>query len=101
MGIGDRWQRWWDRLSHGQSAQGPGGVERRPAGKGMEQSNTPEGARPLGKVPTEPGGELKLAVEPKAGAVRQRGKVRSAGFDPYSNDAGYEKPKNWDDVDPR
>lgn len=101
MSIGDRWQRWWDRLTHGESAKAPGGVEHRPPGNGMAQANSPQGARPLGKVPENPAGELKLAVEPKAGSVRQRGKVGSAGFDPYSNDAGYEKPKNWDEVDPR
>lgn len=101
MGLGDRWQRWWDRLTHGESTKSPGGVEPRRSGNDAAAANTPEGARPVGQVPTAPDGELKLAVDPKGQSVRQRGKVRSAGFDPYSNDAGYEKPRNWDEVDPR
>lgn len=90
MGIGERWQRWWDRLTHGES-QSEGEPPHRP----------PTSARVIGQVPKGPNGELKLAVDPDKPGVPQRGKVRSAGFDPYSNDAGYEKPGNWDKVDPR
>lgn len=28
-------------------------------------------------------------------------RVGAAGFDPYSSDAGYAKPHNWERVDPR
>jgi hypothetical protein len=68
---------------------------------GKETRAAPESARAVGKVPTGPDGELKLALDPTDHSVRQRKKTRSAGFDPYSNDAGYEKPRNWDEVDPR
>lgn len=101
MGLGDRWQRWWNRLTGGPSDEARAGFERRSAGNGAAPRSTAGGARTVGKVPTASDGELKLSVEPKNRPIRQRGKVRSAGFDPYSNDAGYEKPRNWDEVDPR
>jgi hypothetical protein len=94
MSIGERWQRWWDRLTHGEPEQARSGD-----GRGAQAA--PESARRIGSMPTAPDGELKLSVDPGKGAIPQRGKVRSAGFDPYSNDAGYEKPRNWDEVDPR
>jgi hypothetical protein len=62
---------------------------------------TPQSARQIGNVPTAPDGELKLSVDSGTRSTRKRQRGRTAGFDPYSNDAGYEKPKNWDDVDPR
>lgn len=101
MGIEDRWLDWWDRLRNGPSTRTSGGVERRDAGNGEATSSTAEGARLLGKLATAPDGELKLAVRSKDPSVRPRGKVRSPGFDPYANDAGHKKPKNWDEVDPR
>ena len=100
MGIGERWQRWWDRLTHGEAAAG-----REPSGRDAVDRDKarpePGSARALGQVPTEPNGEFKLAVDPKKRSIPHRGRVGSAGFDPYSNDAGYEKPGNWDKVDPR
>lgn len=47
------------------------------------------------KRPAAPG-ELTIAADPPA-----KPKVRSgrAGFDPYSSDAGYSKPRGWDRVD--
>ena len=100
MRIGDRWQRWWDRLTHGEPAQARGAAAR-VTGDGMGLRAAPASARPVGNVPTAPDGELKLSVDPGKGSTQQRRKVHTAGFDPYANDAGYEKPKNWDEVDPR
>jgi hypothetical protein len=97
MGIGDRWLRWWDRFTHGEAEQAH---DRVAAGR-KETRAAPESARPVGKVPTGPDGELKLSIDPGNRPISKRKKVGSAGFDPYANDAGYEKPRNWDDVDPR
>lgn len=99
MGIGERWQRWWDRLTHREAEARDQSGRHRADGKGAPHG--PESARALGQVPKGPNGELKLAVDPGKPSIPQRRKVGSAGFDPYSNDAGYEKPRNWDEVDPR
>jgi hypothetical protein len=101
MRIGDRWQRWWERLTHGAPEQTPDGVDRRGSGDARTTRATPQAGRPIGQVPAAPDGELKLSVEPNDRSIRQRKQIRTAGFDPYSNDAGYEKPRNWDEVDPR
>lgn len=98
MGIGERWHRWWDRLTHGESGVGDEADKSRSDG---ESPHRPASARVIGQVPKGPNGELKLAVDPDKHGIPQRRKVGSAGFDPYSNDAGYEKPGNWDKVDPR
>jgi hypothetical protein len=46
---------------------------------------------------------LDIEVEPGecAPTPPRRNHVRRGGFDPYSNDAGYDKPRSWDDVDTR
>jgi hypothetical protein len=101
MRIGDRWQRWWDRLTHGEPGQIAGGTDRGGSGDRPTPRAMPQAGRPIGQVQAAPDGELKLSVEPQERSIPQRQKVRTAGFDPYSNDAGYEKPRNWDEVDPR
>jgi hypothetical protein len=45
-------------------------------------------------------GELDLAPDHSSSHARVQTK-RKGGFNPYSNDAGYEKPRTWDDVDTR
>jgi hypothetical protein len=100
MGIGERWQRWVNRLTHGEPEKARAGGDRI-TGVDKGTRPAPESARPIGKVPTARNGELELSIEPGTRSIPQRRKGRSGGFDPYSNDAGYEKPRNWDEVDPR
>ena len=59
-----------------------------------------QAAREIRPVNTPSGrSELKLSVEGKPdGAPRPKSRTGSAGFDPYSSDAGYAKPHGWDDV---
>ena len=45
-------------------------------------------------------GELRLAPDHSSSHARVQTN-RKGGFNPYSNDAGYEKPRTWDDVDTR
>lgn len=41
-------------------------------------------------------GELTLSEDPNPKGPRSR---RSAGVDPYANDAGFAKPQGWDKLD--
>ncbi len=74
---------WWQKLmGKGAEVPAPG-----PA-PGPAPSAAPRSA-------PGPGG-LELADEPDR---TQHGRVRAAGFDPYSSDAGYAKPHSWERVD--
>jgi hypothetical protein len=90
--LGDRLQRWWDRVR---------GYEQATA-KSLDQSSAagPVGARPVGTVVGDgQDGTLKLSVESKPqppGPAKSR--VKEAGFDPYESTGGYRKPRGWDDV---
>lgn len=46
----------------------------------------------------KPADDLQLA-EDKAGGIRRRGRVGAGGFDPYSSDAGFEKPHSWERIE--
>ena len=92
MDLGDRLQRWWDRVR---------GYEQ-PAAKPLNHSpgSGPVGARPVRTVMGDaPGGSLKLSVEskPRHGGPT-RAHVREAGFNPYENTGGFRKPRGWDNV---
>lgn len=92
MDLGDRLQRWWDRV------------------RGYEQPtarplNSASGAGPMGARPVRTlmgnaaDGSLKLSVESKPrtdGPTRTH--FKDAGFDPYENTGGYRKPRGWDGV---
>ena len=55
-------------------------------------------ARPKQQPPRKPStpGELSIDDAPPA---RTPPKAGGAGFDPYSSDAGYQKPHSWERVD--
>jgi hypothetical protein len=60
-------------------------------------SRDPSGARAIDSLDPPAKGELRLTVE--GPVVEQDGAgPRRAGFDPYSSDGGYAKPRSWDDV---
>ena len=92
MVLGDRLQRWWDRVRGYEQA----------AAKPLTTSPRvgPLGARPVRTVMgNAPDGSMKLSVEskrPQDGPTRAR--VRDAGFNPYENTGGYRKPRGWDGV---
>ena len=88
MGFAEFWRKWWDRLA--------GRVPPAAAPEAHAKSRP----HPPSAASSAAGDELQLVLEPKKREQRRRGTGR-AGFDPYSNDAGYEKPRNWDEVDPR
>ena len=68
---------WWHKLT----------------GRGTAERGTAEPS-PVPGSPETPG--LELADTPEA---RKPSRVGAAGFDPYSNDAGYAKPHSWEQVD--
>ena len=85
MGFHARLQRWWDTL-----------LGRPPwyRDTNVTISRTDlytEGSAP--RPPTSGEDELSLSDESPQGATRTR---RSAGVNPYSNDAGFTKPRAWD-----
>lgn len=63
------------------------------AGRGTTDRGTAEPS-PVPGAPQTPG--LELADAPEA---RKPSRVGTAGFDPYSSDAGYAKPHCWERVD--
>jgi hypothetical protein len=88
LGFAEFWRTWWDRL----------------AGHAPPAAAAPDAhlkSRPPQSAASSAAGEdLQLEREGKTEEHRRRGAGR-AGFDPYSNDAGYDKPRNWDEVDTR
>jgi hypothetical protein len=89
--VTGRLKRWWLRLVGGpQPDGGHASTARHVAAGDSHKTDTPPAKRPAGP------GELSLAEDrlpkPKARSGR-------AGFDPYSSDAGYSKPRGWDRVD--
>jgi hypothetical protein len=83
-------QRWWDELLgrprwHRDTHVGTTGPGHRPAGSSTA-------------APTP--GELSLADDAAAPKrPRRSGRLRSAGMDPYANDAGFAKPHSWERID--
>ena len=92
MELGERLNRWWDRVR---------GRDEEPATAYPKPRSASEHAVPETPAVKTPSAsdELKLSVEGKAnGAPRQKSHTGTAGFDPYSSDAGYSKPHGWEDV---
>lgn len=93
MDLGNRLQRWWDRV------RGYEPPAAKPVDAPAPKKALPTATRPVRPVVgTESGESLQLSVEGKptqGGRKRGHGK---AGFDPYSNTGGYGKPRGWDDV---
>ena len=91
MDLGNRLQRWWDRV---RGYEPPAAKPVRPAAGKDADPAAARTIRPLAE--TEAGESLKLSVgETPARRPRRRGQ---SGFDPYANSAGYRKPRGWDDV---
>ena len=90
MGIGERIHALWRRLI-GRSAED---AARKAA---LDDA--------LAKAPHAPARQTKraeLGLTPDHSSSHARVQAqRKGGFNPYSNDAGYEKPRTWDDVDTR
>lgn len=90
MGFAEFFRTWWNRLS--------GHVPPAAVGPATHAQSQPQHPQSTASSTADDG--LQLELERKADEHRRRG-IGRAGFDPYSNDAGYEKPRNWDEVDPR
>jgi len=92
MELGERLNRWWDRVRGRDDEPATAAARTRSAGEQAAREIRPVNA------PSDRS-ELKLSVEGKAnGAPRQKSHTGTAGFDPYSSDAGYSKPHGWEDV---
>jgi hypothetical protein len=97
MDLGERFGKLWGRLRgrgyEEPTATPPQPVRRRNQRKGI--ASDPSGAQAIDSI-DPPGRELKLTVE---GPVDEPGGGRPRdGFDPYSSDGGFAKPRSWDDV---
>jgi hypothetical protein len=90
--LGDRLQRWWDRVRGYEQATATARNRALAAG--------PAGARAVRAVTGNgPDGTLNLAVESKPlAAPPTRARSREAGFNPYESTGAYQKPRGWDDV---
>ena len=86
--VGSILRRWWLRLT-GRAAE-PDPVSASPRATGGRQ-HAPDAEKP---------GELRVVDDPPTGAGRGKPDHPGAGgFDPYSSDAGYQKPHSWERVD--
>jgi hypothetical protein len=98
MDLGGRFGKLWERLRgrgyEEPTARPPGPVRRRSQRKGI--AHDPAGAQAIDSIDL-PNGELRLTVE---GPVDAPGAVsrQESGFDPYSSDGGFAKPRSWEDV---
>jgi hypothetical protein len=86
MSVARRLQRWWDAL-----------LGRPPWYRDRDSATTRSALEP-GSAPRKPvpPGELTLADDSQQSGPRSR---RSAGMNPYANDAGFSKPHSWERLD--
>ena len=92
MELGKRLRRWWHRVR---------GRDDEPATaspiKGAAGEHAMPGIRPVKTAPASD--ELKLAAEGTPGDdPAHKSHPATAGFDPYSSDAGYAKPRGWEEI---
>ena len=88
MSLRTRLQRWWDKL-----------LGRPPwyRDSNVTVSRTDLYNEGTSRKPAEPEpGELTLLDDEASAQTRER---RTAGVNPYSNDAGFTKPRAWDRID--
>jgi hypothetical protein len=94
MALGTRLTQWWERVRGRDEEPATAASTRIPA------DHKPQAARAI--RPLKAGaasGELKLSVDGEADdATTGRSRPGAAGFDPYSSDGGYGKPRGWDDI---
>jgi hypothetical protein len=92
MDLGDRLQRWWDRV------RGYEPPAAKPVNRAVGTIVRPVAARPVREIAgSAEGASLKLSVSDKPTEQPSR-RHGEAGFDPYANSAGYHKPGGWDEV---
>lgn len=101
MELGERFGKLWERLL-GREYQEPTATPPPPARRGTQRkgiARAPAGARAIDPIePIEAAkGALRLKVEGRVDETDGGGRRRS-GFDPYSSDGGFAKPRSWDDV---
>jgi hypothetical protein len=87
---------------------------RRLRGHAVEESATPPPARPMHPVhpahpgrpkpartpaPAAPAADVGLSIDEEPRPASSPSRVGETGFDPYSSDAGYQKPHSWERVD--
>jgi len=92
VALGDRLQRWWDRIR---------GYEQTTAkSRNRALDAGPAGARPVRAVMGDgPDSTLQLAAESKPlAAPPTKARSKAAGFNPYESTGAYQKPRGWDDV---
>ena len=93
MDLGDRLQRWWDRV------RGYEPPTARPVTRPARQTAGPAAARPIsaleGMAEDEP---LRLSVAEQPPEPDRPQGPGEAGYDPYSNAAGHRKPRGWDNA---
>lgn len=88
MSVRKRLQHWWDEL-----------LGRPRWFRDADGGATHSGLKPVRPRSTSPGG-LTLADDAAPSQARRRVRARrSAGMDPYANDAGYAKPHSWERID--
>lgn len=88
MSVRKRLERWWDEL-----------LGRPRWYRDTDGSTTQSGLKPVRPGSTSSGG-LTLADDPPPSRTPPRTRAsRSAGTDPYANDAGFAKPHSWERVD--
>ena len=87
MSVRKRLERWWDEL-----------LGRPRWYRAADGSTTQTGLKPARPRSTSSG--LALADDPAPSKSSPRtGAARSAGMDPYANDAGFAKPHSWERID--
>lgn len=89
MSVRKRLQRWWDDL-----------LGRPRWYRDADGTTTKSGLKPA-RQPRGPPAGLSLTDEPAvpSRAPRRAAASRSAGIDPYANDAGFAKPHSWERID--
>jgi hypothetical protein len=99
MDLGGRFGKLWERLLgreyHEPTAAPPPPVRRSNQRKGIARD--PTGARAIDSIDPPAKGELRLTVEGLVDEADPTGR-QHAGFDPYSSDGGFAKPRSWEDV---
>ena len=88
MSLRIRLQRWWDKLLGRPPWYRDSNVT-------VSRTDLYDGGAPRKPAQPESGG---LSLEDDEASAKSR-KRRTAGVDPYSNDAGFAKPHGWDRVD--
>ncbi len=99
MELGGKFGKLWQRLLGGgyqePTATPPLPVRRSNQRKGIARD--PSAARSIDSIDPPAKGELRLTVEGPVDESDEAGRQRG-GFDPYSSDGGFAKPRSWDDV---